>query len=109
MRNGKMHKPGDVILTKIQFVDTAEIKRRPALILFSQHNNLVVAGITSNTQMDGIIIEKKDGAIKESVIKTNYIFTISTGMAEKLLFSLTKSKRKEVYDKLSQNIKQILT
>ena len=68
-----MLRSGDVILTKIQFADTSEVKLRPALVLFEEYNNIVVAGITSNTKMEGIPLSKKEGAVKDSVIKLNYI------------------------------------
>ncbi|MEK6868226.1 MAG: hypothetical protein AABX98_05390, partial [Nanoarchaeota archaeon] len=51
-------------------------------------------GITSNTDMKGIPLTKKEGAMKESVIKLNYIFTISEHMVSKYLFSLTPEKKK---------------
>ena len=92
-----MYSSGDVVLARIQFTDTYEIKKRPALILFEEHDNIVVAGITSNKLMTGIKITKKDGAIKDSVIKLNYIFTISKILVEKKLFSLPKQKKQEVY------------
>jgi mRNA interferase MazF len=108
MRNGKMYNPGDVILTKIQFTDTFEIKIRPALILFQEFDNYIVAGITSNKSMKGISLTKKEGAIKDSIIKLNYIFTISSKMIEKKLFSLNKEKRIVVYNKLNEKLKDLL-
>ncbi|MBU0760625.1 MAG: hypothetical protein KJ600_03455 [Nanoarchaeota archaeon] len=36
---------------------------------------------------------KKEGAIKDSVIKMNYVFTISERMIEKILFSVSEEKR----------------
>ena len=93
-------KPGEVILTKIQFADTFEIKKRPALVLFEEHDNIVVAGITSNKSMDGIPLTRKEGAVKDSVIKLNYIFTISKIMVEKRLFLISKEKRRDVFDGL---------
>ena len=72
MKLGKMHRFGEVILAEVQFVDTFEIKTRPALVLFEDNDNIVVAGITSNVEMNGIRLTKKDGAIKESIIKLNY-------------------------------------
>ncbi|MHA1741352.1 MAG: type II toxin-antitoxin system PemK/MazF family toxin, partial [Candidatus Thorarchaeota archaeon] len=75
-----MPRPGDVILAEVQFTDTFEIKKRPALVLFQQYGNVVVAGITSNTEMRGIPLSREEGAIRDSVIKLNYIFTISTSM-----------------------------
>jgi len=100
-----MLKSGDVVLAKIQFTDTFEIKTRPALILFEEFDNIVVAGITSNTAMKGIPLTKKEGAIKDSIIKLNYIFTISKVMIEKSLFSLSKEKKKLVFDELVAKFK----
>lgn len=100
-----MFKAGDVILAKIQFTDTFEIKTRPALILFEELNNIVVAGITSNTEMRGVSLTKKEGAVKDSVIKLNYIFTISKTMVEKALFSLSTGKKKLVFDELVMKLK----
>ena len=91
---------GDIVLANIQFVDTFEVKKRPALVLFEESGNVVVAGITSNLHMNGIKLNKNDGAIKDSVIKLNYLFTISETMVEKKLFSLNSKKKKEVYNLL---------
>lgn len=102
-----MHEAGNVILAKIQFTDTYEIKKRPALVLFEEMGNVVVVGITSNTKMGGIPLTKKEGAIKNSVIKLNYIFTISENMIEKNLFSLSKNKREKVFNELVKKIEKI--
>lgn len=88
-----MYKLGDIVLAKVQFTDTFEIKTRPAVVLFEEYDNIVVAGITSNTEMQGIPITKKEGAIKDSVIKVNYIFTISEKMISKNLFTLSINKK----------------
>lgn len=104
MRFGIMFNSGDVILTKVQFTDTFEVKVRPALILFEEFDNIVVAGITSNTSMNGISLSKQDGAVKDSVIKLNYIFTISKIMVEKKLFSLTNKKRNIVFEELVKKL-----
>ena len=64
-----MIKSGNVILAKIQFADTFEIKKRPALVLFEEFENIIVAGITSNTEMKGIKLSRKERALKESIIK----------------------------------------
>ena len=95
-----MHEPGDVILAQIQFTDTYEVKKRPALVLFEEFGNVIVAGITSNQTMQGIPLLRSEGSIKDSVIKINYIFTISEKMIEKTLFSLPPEKKKRVYEEL---------
>ena len=92
-----MPKAGDIILANIQFTDTFEIKKRPALVLFEEFDNVVVAGITSNVNMKGIEITKKDGMIKDSVIKMNYIFTISKNMISKKLLHLPQKKKQMIY------------
>lgn len=100
-----MLKAGDVVLAKVQFTDTFEVKTRPALVLFEELDNVVVAGITSNTAMKGVPLTQKDGAVKESVIKLNYIFTISRMMVVKSLFSLSQEKKKRVFDELVGRLK----
>lgn len=100
-----MHKAGEVVLTKVQFTDTFEVKRRPALVLFDKFDNVVVAGITSNLEMKGIPLTKKEGAVKDSIIKLNYIFTVSEVMIEKVLFSLSSQKKRIVFDGLVEKLK----
>ena len=88
-----MHKFGNVVLANVQFTDTFEIKKRPALVLFEEQGNIVLAGITSNLKMKGIPLTKKEGAIKDSIIKLNYIFTVSENMIERFLFCISKEKK----------------
>ena len=102
-----MSKAGEVVLAKVQFTDTFEIKKRPALVLFEEFDNVVVAGITSNLEMKGIPITKKEGAVKDSIIKLNYIFTISKMMIEKTLFSLSKEKKRRVFEELVKKLRDL--
>ncbi len=104
MRLGKMLKFGDVVLTQIQFVDTYEVKIRPAVVLFEEYGNIVVAGVTSNTKIEGISLNKKEGAIKDSVIKLNYIFTVSDKMIKRVLFSLSVEKKKLVISEFMKKL-----
>ncbi|MFH1289891.1 MAG: type II toxin-antitoxin system PemK/MazF family toxin, partial [Nanoarchaeota archaeon] len=91
-----MHRFGEVILSQVQYADTFEVKKRPALVLFEEKGNVVVLGITSNLKMGGVSLTKEEGALKNSVIKLNYIFTISEKMVEKKLFSISEEKKKQV-------------
>jgi mRNA interferase MazF len=102
-----MFKPGDVILALVQYTDTFEIKQRPAVVLFEELDNIVIAGITSNTAMKGIPLTKEEGAVKDSVIKLNYIFTISRKMAVKNLFRLSAEKKKRVHQELMERISRL--
>lgn len=108
MKNGKMPEAGDVIIASVQFTDTVEVKKRPAVILFQEYDNIIVAGITSNLKMVGIPLSKEEGAIKESIIKLNYNFTISRIMVSKILFSLTPNKRKILYDELINKLSTLM-
>src|SRR5208283_5632153 len=104
MRLGKMLKPGNVILARVQFTDADEVKVRPAVVLFEELGNVVIAGITSNLKMKGIPLTKSEGALKDSVIKLNYIFTISTEMASKVILHLSKEKKQLIFDELSKKL-----
>lgn len=100
-------RPGDVILAQVQFTDTFEVKKRPALVLFKELDNVVVAGITSNTKMKGLPLSKEDGIKKDSVIKLNYIFTISTAMISKILFHLNTKKKQMVFNVLQKRLSEL--
>jgi len=102
-----MLKSGDVVIAQVQFTDTFEVKKRPALVLYEEHDNVVVAGITSNIKMKGIPLTKEEGAIKNSVIKLNYIFTISTAMISKTLFHLTTKKKHMVFNELQKRLSEL--
>ena len=104
-----MLKPGDIILASVQFTDSAEVKVRPAVVLFEDLGNVVVAGITSNLKMKGIPLTKSEGAIKDSVIKLNYVFTISSEMASKVLFQLSKEKKHIIFDELNKRLSGLKT
>lgn len=102
-----MFRAGDVILARVQFTDTFEIKSRPALVLFEEFDNVVVAGITSNLKMKGIPLSKEEGAVKDSVIKLNYIFTISKAMVSRILFHLSKEKKQMVFKELTNRLSEL--
>ena len=104
MKCGKMFRPGDVIITNVQFTDSQEIKIRPAVVLFEELGNVIIAGITSNTKMKGISLLKTEGTIKDSVIKLNYIFTVSEELVSKVLFQLSKKRNTLSLQNLIRNL-----
>ena len=104
-----MLKAGDVIVASVQFTDTAEVKTRPAVVLFEELGNVVIAGITSNLKMKGIPLSKSEGALKDSVIKLNYIFTISDEMVSKVILHLSKEKKRLIFDELSKKLDDLKT
>ena len=99
-----MVKPGDIIIASVQFTDTAEVKTRPAVVLFEELGNVVIAGITSNLKMKGIPLSKSEGALKDSIIKMNYIFTISNEMVSKVIIHLSKEKKGLIFDELNKKL-----
>ncbi|MBU2560303.1 type II toxin-antitoxin system PemK/MazF family toxin [archaeon] len=104
-----MSRAGDVVVARLQFTDTFEIKKRPALVLFEEFGNVVVAGITSNPNMKGVPLAKSEGAAKDSVIKLNYIFTISKAMISKTVFHLTPEKKRLVFDEIAKRLSGLKT
>ena len=99
-----MLKPGDVIIASVQFTDTSKVKIRPAVVLFEELGNVVIAGITSNLKMKGIPLSKSEGAIKDSVIKINYIFTISNEMVSKVIVHLNNDKKELILNELNRKL-----
>ena len=102
-----MLKPGDVIIARVQFTDTAEIKVRPAVVLFQEFGNVVIAGITSNLKMKGIPLSQSEGAVKDSIIKLNYIFTISEEMVSKVSFHLSSEKKSLIFEELTKRLRDL--
>jgi len=96
---------GDIVLVEVPFTDKFEIKLRPALVLFEELGNVVIAGITSNFKMEGILLPKSEGLIVDSVLKLNYIFTVSKKRIRKVLTHLTEEKKKEVCQDLLKKFK----
>ncbi len=104
-----MLKAGDVVLAQVQFVNTPEVKLRPAVVLFEEYGNIVVAGITSNTNMNGVPLSRQDGAIKDSIIKTNYVMTLANAMIAKKLFELSKTKKRELFEAFTEKLQGLNT
>ncbi len=102
-----MPKAGDVIITRVQFADTEGSKVRPALVLFEELGNVVIAGITTNMQMKGIQISTNEGAAQESIIKLNYIFTITNEAILKTLFHLGVKKKRLVFEELTKKLERL--
>ncbi len=48
---GKMPEAGDVMITRVRFADNEGSRIRPALFLFEEPGNIVIAGITTNSRM----------------------------------------------------------
>ncbi len=109
MRLGKMLKAGDVIVASVQFADSNEVKTRPAVVLLEELGNVVIAGVTSNLKMKGIPLTKSEGALKDSVIKLNYIFTISEEMVSKVIFHLNEEKKQLIFDELTKKLSGLKT
>ena len=99
-----MLKVGDVVIANIPFADATGIKTRPGVVLFEELGNIVIAGVTSNPEMKGIPISRSEGAIRDSVIKLNYIFTITENMVHKVSFRLNPEKRRLVFDGLTKRL-----
>ncbi len=109
MKRGKVFKPGDVVIVAMHFTDIQGIKQRPAVVLFEKYGNVVVAGVTSNLKMDGIPLSREEGAIKDSVIKLNYIFTITEEIASRVLFRLSLEKRQMVFNELNKILNGLMS
>jgi hypothetical protein len=54
--------------------------------------------------MKGIPLTQKEGAVKASIIKLNYVFTISQEMANKVLFHLSTEKKQLIFEELCRKL-----
>ena len=57
--------------------------------------------------MKGIPISVKDGASQESILKLNYIFTITSESILKTIFHLGTEKRRLVFDGLTKRLNEL--
>ena len=99
-----MPRPGDVIIARVRFADNQGSKIRPALVLFEELGNVVIAGVTTNLRMKGVRISKSDGAAQDSIIKLNYIFTITNDVILKTVFHLNNEKKRMVLKELMEKL-----
>ncbi len=99
-----MPKLGDIVITRVQFTDREGSKIRPALVLFEEAGNIVIAGITTNLQMKGIPIFRNEGAAQDSIIKLNYIFTITDVAVIKTVFQLNREKKRLVFEEFIKKL-----
>ena len=99
--------PGDIIIARVRFADDQGSKIRPALVLFEEPGNVVIAGVTTNLRMKGMPISKSEGAAQDSVIKLNYIFTITNDVVLKTVFHLCSEKKRMVLKELIENFEAL--
>jgi mRNA interferase MazF len=102
-----MPKAGDVIITRVRFADNEGSKIRPALILFEELGNVVIAGISTNLRMKGVPITRSEGAAQDSVVKLNYIFTITNDTILKTVFHLSSEKKGMVFGELRKKLEAL--
>ena len=97
---------GDIVLVKVPFTNQKEYKLRPAFVWFEDFSNVVILGITSNTQMKGIFLPKEEGLIVDSIIKVNYIFTIDKNDILKKITTVDKKYINQVCKELKLKCKE---
>src|SRR4030042_1649054 len=55
-------------------------------------------------KMKGVVVTKKEGLPRDSIIKLNYIFTISEKMIKKFLLNLSEEKKRLIKNELIKKI-----
>jgi mRNA interferase MazF len=102
-----MPESGDVIVAQIGYADSTQSKIRPAVVLFVEPDNFIIATVTSNLKRAGIPISKSEGAVVDSVIRPNYIFTIAKNRISKVVFKLSKEKRQLLFKEIAKRFEQL--
>jgi mRNA interferase MazF len=107
-----IYEPFDVVVVPFPFADSAQTKRRPALVL-SQHTNFgdkighfVLAMITSRKNapwpLDSEIINKKQSGLTAPSIVRMKLFTLDNRFIIRKVGRLSDSDQKKVKQSLSQ-------
>jgi mRNA interferase MazF len=107
-----IYKPFDVVVVPFPFTDSAQIKRRPALVL-SQHANFgnkighsILAMITSQKNvpwpLDCEIINKKQSGLTAPSVVRMKLFTLDNRFIIKKIGRLSDGDQKNVKQSLSQ-------
>ncbi len=99
-------KEGIIYLVKIPFVDEHTFKIRPAFLLFKEGINNIFVGITSNTKtkMNGVLLKKEDGLIKESKVKVSLVFTLIKKNIVDEICEISNLKKEEIYNEFIKKI-----
>ena len=92
----------DIYLAKIYFTDLSQYKIRPVLVIKEIKDDCICLQLTSNIEIDGILIDNRDlekGELKkESLIVVPKNFTIHKSILFKYIATLKDSKFKEIYN-----------
>jgi len=107
-----IYEPFDVVVVPFPFTDSAQTKRRPALVL-SRHTNMgdktghsVLAMITSRKNapwpLDCEIISKKQSGLTAPSVVRMKLFTLDNRFIIKKIGHLSDSDQKKVKQSLSQ-------
>jgi mRNA interferase MazF len=106
------YKQKDILLVKFPFTDFQSFKKRPVIVVSNDEYNsktldLVVCAITSNlSHKDYSVLISNDDLddgylIKESLIKTSHIATISKQIVIRKIASLNDEKFEEAKENLN--------
>jgi len=92
---------GQIVLINFPFVNTSEVKKRPALILIDTHDeDVIVSRITSQDAKSDFDVEithwQKAGLLLPSIARIHKIATIEKKLIERVLGSLDKSDKLKV-------------
>ena len=114
------HKQKDILLVKFPFTDFREFKKRPVIVISNDEYNsktldLVVCAITSNLSYKdySVLISNNDldsgYLLKESLIKTSHIATISKQIVIRKIASVNYEKFEGVKESLKSLFKSSWT
>lgn len=98
------YKPGDIVLIATEGLKNKGIRKRPAFILYANDDTLIACGVSRSKKFKGIELSTADGATISARINLHYMFTLTPDIVIKKLFSVTGSKKREIYKKLKQKI-----
>jgi len=105
-------KKGNIVLAKIPFSDLSDAKDRPALILYSNKKEAILAFITSNlknkSEFDVLLKKNTSNKLKyDSVLKLTKLSTLEISKNKRLIKGKLGEVTKESLNTINNMVKTI--
>ena len=99
-------KKGDIVVIPVPFTDNATVKKRPAVVLFNNVGDVLVAQITSKVHQDNLsfMLMSADMSValpKQSYVRMYKLFVMQEHLIEKKVSELLPSAYSQLVDRIS--------
>ena len=101
-----MFKKGDIVVIPVPFTDNATVKKRPAVVLFNNFGDVLVAQITSKVYSDNLSFKLMPADVSVALPKQSYVriyklFVMQEYLIEKKVSELFPFAYSQLVDRIS--------